>query len=216
MSLEKQNRNYTLSLIRNRFKNGLVLYSLRNLLTRTGIDIDLYYWVKEGHADYVIPRSRDKETRYNFEILGVKDIEAMRSLRMRSNKFEMVKGIKRGQKCVAFKDGDKVAALMFIEYNDIIINNKKIQLDEDEAYLLNMYTMNDYRGRNLAPLLRHRSYELLKAEGITKIYSVTEYFNNSSRKFKEKLNAENVSLYFCLGLFRKKYWTFKLRDFQKN
>ncbi|WP_136465701.1 GNAT family N-acetyltransferase [Flagellimonas onchidii] len=192
------------------------MYSLRNLLTRTGIDLDLYYWVREGTADYSIPEVRDNSTRYKFESLGLQDLKAMSSLRMRSNKGEIINGIKNGQKCIALKDGDNVAAFMCIEYNDFTINDKKFKLESDEAYLLNMYTMNNYRGQNLAPFLRHKSYELLKAEGRKNIYSITEYFNNSSRKFKEKLNAENMSLYFCIGLFKKKYWTFKLKDIQKK
>ena len=215
MSLEKQSKNYTLALIRNRVKNGLVLYSLRNMLTRTGIDINPYYWVREGLDDYDFPLIKDKSTQYKLEYLNLEDIEAMRSLKMRSNKNALIEGIKAGQKCIALKDSDDVAAFMFIEYNSFEFKKKKFELGEEEAYLLNMFTLNSYRGRNLAPFLRHKAYELLKKEGKKNIYSITEYFNYSSRKFKKKLNAKNVSLYLNIVLFKKKFWTFKLKDYQK-
>ena len=216
MSLEKQGKNYTLALIRNRFKNGLVLYSLNNMLTRTGIEINLYYWVREGSADFDAPKIKDRVTNYTFEFLELKDVEALRSLKMRYNINELIEGVKNGQKCIALKNANDLAALMFIEYNSFKFKRKSFELGKDEAYVLNMYTLDKYRGRNLAPFLRYKSYELLKKEGKKNIYSITEYFNYSSKKFKEKLKAKNISLYLNIVLFKKKYWTFKLRDFEKN
>nr|WP_299173556.1 hypothetical protein [uncultured Allomuricauda sp.] len=213
MSLETQSKNYTLELIRNRFKNGLILFSLRNILSRTGIDISPYYWVREGSLNFDVPKIKDKDTSYKFEFLQLADLEAMRSMRLRYNKSEMIEGMKRGQKCIALKESNNVAAFMFIEYNSFVSRGKKFVLGEKDAYLLNMYTLNNYRGRNLAPFLRYKSYELLKEEGIENIYSISEYFNYSSRKFKEKLKAKNTSLYLSILLFKKKKWTFKLRDF---
>lgn len=216
MGLEKQQKNYTIALIRNRFKNGLVLYSLNNLLTRTGIDINLYYWVREGSVDFDAPKIKDKDTHYTFQFLELEDVEALRSLKMRYNKSELIEGIKNGQKCIALKDADNLAALMFIEYNSFKFKGKDFTLGQEDAYLLNMYTLNEYRGKNLAPYLRYKSYELLKEAGKKNLYSITEYFNYSSRKFKEKLKAQHISLYLNIVLFKKKYWTFKLRDFKKT
>ena len=65
-----------------------------------------------------------------------------------------------------------------------------IQLKSDEAYLWNMYTMESFRGMNIAPYLRYKSYEVLKGMGRDKLYSISEYFNTPAIKFKLKLNAK--------------------------
>jgi hypothetical protein len=57
-----------------------------------------------------------------------------------------------------------------------------------------MYTMEPYRDKNLAPYLRYQSYGILNKTGRSKLYSVSEYFNSSSIKYKQKLNAKNLKL----------------------
>lgn len=214
MSLEKKGNPDTWALIKNRYKNGLILYSLRNLLTRTGIDIDPYYWVLEGTNNYDIPKVKDN-SKYELKYLNAQDIRDMDTTKMRLNKGEMLKDLEKGQKCIALKNEDEVAAFMFIEYNDFKFKDKEFKIGKNGAYLTNMYTINAYRGKNLAPFLRHKSYELLKKQNITTIYSMSEYFNYSARKFKKKLKAKNISLFLTITLFKRKRWTLKIREYSK-
>ncbi|MGB5403363.1 MAG: hypothetical protein WBN13_05260, partial [Robiginitalea sp.] len=90
----------------------------------------------------------------------------------------------------------------------------RIALAENEAYLENMYTYEDYRGQSLAPYLRYQGYELLKSDGKTRCLSITQYFNTSSQKFKAKLNAEHSELWLNIGLFNKITWNFRLKKYR--
>lgn len=215
MSLEKENKNYIWALIKNRYKNGLVLYSFRNLLTRTGVDIAPYYLVREGVNTYDIPKVKDSE-KFKLKYLTVKDLENMKKLKMRVNKHVMIQEFKNGQTCIALMCEDEIAAFMFMDFKNFEFKGKEFNIGENGAYLNNMYTMNNFRGRNLAPYLRHKSYGLLKEQGIHNIYSLTEYFNASSKKFKKKLSAENLALYLNISLLKKKSWTFKVKGYTNN
>ncbi len=92
---------------------------------------------------------------------------------------------------------------MFIELKDFVESHKLFPLKENEAYLYYMHTMEEYIGKNLAPYLRYKSYELLDKIGRSLKYSVTDYFNKSSLKFKKKLNSKHLKLYLHLKLFQK-------------
>ena len=60
-----------------------------------------------------------------------------------------------------------------------------------------------YRGKNLAPYLRYKSYEMLKEMGRDKLYSISEYFNSPAVKFKQKLNAKKLKIILFINLFNK-------------
>jgi hypothetical protein len=76
-----------------------------------------------------------------------------------------------------------------------------------------MYTMDDFRGKNLAPYLRYKSYEILKELGRDKIYSVSVLFNSSAIRYKEKLNAKNLKLILYIELFKKLKWSITLKNY---
>jgi hypothetical protein len=76
-----------------------------------------------------------------------------------------------------------------------------------------MYTRDSYRGKNLAPYLRYKSYEMLKQIGRDKLYSVSDYFNSPAVKFKKKLNTKKIKLILFIQLFNKLHWTFTLKSY---
>ena len=96
----------------------------------------------------------------------------------------------------------------------ILFTTKTFRLKDNEAYLLNMWTFHAYRGKNLAPYLRHQSYRLLEKQGRTEKYSITQYFNKSSIKFKNKLNSKHLKLYLSIALFKKFYWNFCIKEYK--
>ena len=102
---------------------------------------------------------------------------------------------------------------MFINFAECDIKSKKIKLKKDEAYLTYMYTLKAYRGRNLAPYLRYKSYEILKEMGRDKIYSISSVLNSSAIRYKEKLNAKNMKLILYIEMFKKIKMTFKLKSY---
>ena len=107
----------------------------------------------------------------------------------------------------------ELAAFMMARSNYFVFKGKHFPLDSNESYLENMYTLENFRGRNLAPYLRYQCYKLLAAEGKTVCYSITQYFNKSSLKFKSKLNVQHVELWLHLGLFKKIKWNFLIKKY---
>lgn len=214
MNVEETKRFYKLHLIRSRIKNGLILFTLRNLLVRLGLDLGAYYWVLEGNKKCIPPKIKDDINIYSIHFLTLDDvIYITNSTSLNAN--SLLKGFSEGQLCLGLKHGEQLAAFMFIELNTFTFKHRLFKLSSSEAYLLNMYTYEAYRGKNLAPYLRYHSYGHLKNQGRDTIYSITEYFNKSSIKFKEKLKAQPLRLYFYIILFKKYHWDFLLKDYSK-
>ena len=97
--------------------------------------------------------------------------------------------------------------------NDFGNKGRLFKLKDNEALLVNMYTFQSFRGKNLAPYLRYHSYEFLNKQGRDTFYSISDYFNKSSIKFKEKLKAKPLKLYFHIILFKKYHWDFLLKKY---
>jgi len=102
---------------------------------------------------------------------------------------------------------------MWIDFDVCNFTPHFIRLKNNEAYLFSMYTMHEFRGKNLAPYLRYKSYECLRKLGKDTFYSVSEYFNYSTLKFKKKLNAKNLKLILYIELFKKFRRSITLRKF---
>ena len=214
MKIKEKSKFYKLHVVRNRIKYGLVLFTLRNLLTRIGLDIDPYYWVQEGMEECEEPRIRGNSEDYRIELINADEVKVMDNILGLSAK-ELKKNINKGQLCVGLKHNAEIAALMFVGLHSFVLNHRSFELKANEAYLLNMYTFESYRGKNLAPYLRYHSYELLKKQGRNTLYSITAFFNTPSTKFKKKLNAKHLRLYMYLGLFKKYHWNFLLKEYSK-
>ena len=111
-------------------------------------------------------------------------------------------------------DENRLAAFTMVEYGSFKNYGKQFKMEANEAYLTNMYTFEDYRGQNLAPYLRYQCYKQLQQEGKNQFYSITQYFNKSSLKFKAKLGAQHHELWLHLGLFNKFKRTFLLKRYK--
>ena len=64
-------------MIRNRIRNGLFLFTLRNFINRFGLDIYPYYWDKEEFSLSTEPKIKDNPASYNVVdvttfVLGLK------------------------------------------------------------------------------------------------------------------------------------------------
>lgn len=215
MITAERNKFYKIQLIWTRMRYGLFLLSLRNLLSRTGIDIEPYYWVKEGSQDFFPPIIKGNPSEFGIKKLNFEETQvALKSSSGMEGHLENLKvNLEKGQSCLALTHENKIAAYMFIETKDFVFRRKLFKLKKDEVYLLNMYTFESYRGQNCAPYLRYKSYQLLKDQGIRNIYSITAYFNKSSIKFKSKLNAINLKLFLSIKLFNAITKNFLLKSY---
>lgn len=211
MKLKEGSRFYKLRLAIVQIRHGLFFMTLLSIVKRTGLDIFFYYWVQEGLNIEQEPTIKGDKENFETGFLTLEEIKKLGNPSFLSIE-NLINRFDDGLKCIGLRHNGQIAAFMCIEYKDFDFRGKRFHLGQNEVYLLNMYTYLPFRGRNLAPYLRYRSYELLREESIDNIYSITDYFNKSSQKFKEKLNAKPLSFYFSLILFKKYRRTVKIKN----
>jgi len=208
----EDNRYYKLYLIRDRIRHGLILHSFFNLLLRIGVSIYPYWIEVEGLHLADEPGIRDDKSLYR---IGPVDEAVVLELyeNLHWNTEELIERLASDCHTVGLFREEALTAFMFMRYRSFTFKGNHISLSENEAYLDNMYTYEDYRGRSLAPYLRYQGYKLLKSEGKTRCLSITQCFNTSSLKFKAKLKAEHSELWLNIGLFKKTSWNFRLKKY---
>ncbi len=168
--------------------------------------------------EFVITGPQDFETEKNynnfeFTELGLQDMPALDRFDGRSIRKETLqKRIKQGHKCFALKTDGSIAAFTWCNPNEI--HHYKLSsrtLKQREAYLYDAQTHYNFRGRNLAPYLRYKSYYALNLMGFDILYSCSDYFNRPAIRFKQKLNARFLSIGMNLNLIGlyKKSWVIK-------
>ncbi len=199
--------------ILNKFKYGLVLESMRHQVARLGIKIVFYYWVREGMNPTPQPEIKGDISDYSAGFIEAEDIKGIEEDMGAYSKESLLSYFSEDTKCLGLKCNGDLASFMFINFAECDSMSKKITMKEDEAYLTYMYTLKNYRGRNLAPYLRYKSYEILKEMGREKIYSISSLLNSSAIRYKEKLNAKNMKLILYIEFFKKIKMRFNLRSY---
>ncbi|MET7030288.1 hypothetical protein [Sediminicola luteus] len=185
----------------NVIRNGLFFHGLRNRLERIGINFMPYYWVKEEMRKCEEPQIKGDVSEYKLRYLTLEELTLICKDIDNFILDDLIDDFKNCDLCIGLENNKEIAAYMFIGLNDFTFKHRKLQILENEAYLFNMWTFHSFRGRNLAPYLRYKSYELLNEMGRDTKYSITEYFNKSSIKFKNKLNSKHLQLYLYIELF---------------
>ncbi len=206
-------RYYKIKWFWNIVSNGLFLFGLRNRLAKLGFDLDPYYWVEEGFTDYEIPKIKGSQNDYVVTNLSLDEIHSIRKNIIGSGPVSDLPIFHDKQLGIGIKHKGDIAAFMLIELNDFWYHKRRIRLKDNEAYLFHMYTFEKHRGKNLAPYLRYHSYLMLKNLGKDRIFSITQYFNKSSKNFKKKLHAKNRQLFINISLFNKVQNYVLLRDY---
>lgn len=207
-----KDRFYRIKWFWNILKNGLFLFGVRNRLATLGFDFNPFYWVLEGVSDCEPPKIKADPTEYELVKLNLEEIAGLRKKIIGSARVGVIIDFHDKLKCVGLKHKNEIVAFMLIELNDFKSHRKTFHLKENEAYLFHMYTFEAHRGKNLAPYLRYQSYLMLQDIGRDRIYSITQYFNRSSKRFKKKLKAKNLQLFMYIILFKKYHYHFLIKN----
>lgn len=198
--------------IADKFRHGLVIQAIRNKLARLGFELIPYYWVEEGINHSAIPDIKGSFSEYTMEFLNEEDMKMICENARGYSEKKLQTWLKSGKKCFAMRRNDEIASFMWINLKECDFKPIDTPLNKDEAYLTDMYTMEPYRGKNLAPYLRYQSYVILNKMGRCKLYSVSEYYNTSAIKYKQKLNAKNLKLVLFIRIFNKLKWSFTIKS----
>jgi len=125
---------------------------------------------------------------------------------------ELIRLLEGGCLCLAFRYKGEIAAYSWCDLNYLNFKGRIVALKRNEAYLFDARTYKAFRGKNLAPYVRHELCKLLTQKGIERFYSITLWSNTASMKFKQKLGAKPIELFLYVGLFRKFHMHFRLRN----
>tara|TARA_R110002049_G_scaffold6484_2_gene40709 strand:+ start:14451 stop:15086 length:636 start_codon:yes stop_codon:yes gene_type:complete len=211
MEIERS-KYYKLIIIRNKIRNGLFVFTLSNFLTRFGLNIYPYYWDKEEFTRTTEPKIKDNLATYRVVQLTIDEIGIMnKALGIAPGKLEY--DIQEGHLCLGLKQKDEIVAMVFAKTQNFIYKHRTIKLNNYQAYIYNLYTVEAHRGKNLAPYLRYQCYKTLEEMGVKEIYCITGYFNNPSLKSNKKLSIWHKTLFLYVGLFKKYHWHFLLKHY---
>jgi GNAT superfamily N-acetyltransferase len=172
-------------------------------LAKARIKIQPYYLFVEGLFDGGMPHLEAGFDEYELGFLGPRDMGSISAIPYRYIARErFLLRLKEGKRCFAAKHRGNIAAFTWCDMNECHYKGCRFQLEGDEAYLFDAYTIDSYRGKGLAPYVRYHLYKELAKLGRKTLYSVSERFNMSSIRFKTKLNAKLVGR----GLFVELFW----------
>ncbi len=193
---------------------GLTLQGIRYLLRIMRIDISPIYLFQEGINFTEMPEIKGIKEEFSCELLGPGDMKEIGAINDYGYSEEkLLKLLEAGEQCLGIKHKDEIAAFMWIKFDEINYKLTHIDLKSDEAYLWFMYTRESYRGNNLAPYLRYKSYKMLNEMGRDKLYSVSDSFNSPAVTFKKKLNAKKLKLILFVEFFNKLQRSYTLKSY---
>ncbi len=147
--------------------------------------------------------------------MGPEDMKVISDIPHRGfSEDQLLLRLKEGKMCFGVKHEGTIAAFTWCNLDECHYKGCRFPLKKDQAYLFDAYTMDSFRGRGIAPYIRYQLYRELEKIGRMTLYSISERFNPSSIKFKEKLNAELVGEGVCVLLLKKWFFRSRLRWFQ--
>lgn len=197
----------------NIIKHGMLMQGIRNQMAKLGVDVMPYFWTLEGTEIIKPPEVNGETSSFVISRFSVEDVDEAQNLIAGSYYKKLRAYIEEGQICVGIKDNSNIVAFMFIKRDAFLFRGKTFLFNKHEAYLHSMYTFENYRGRRIAPYLRYHCYGICKELGFTKVYSVSEYFNKSSKRFKRKLKAKQTAFYLSIILFKRYKKTYLLKRY---
>ena len=195
----------------------LVLEKLtERVLPRLGIRVEFYYWTQEGRTDNATPGSDSGFEDCTFGAFGRDEIRTFVTLVPWRSETELLQRLDEGKLCFGVKHHGRIAAFVWCNLAECTYPWHRVPLHENEVYLFDQFTLDAFRGINLAPYLRHRTYEALRGMGRDTFYSVTHRFNSSAVRFKQKLGARFLWLAVGINLFGKVRWHAVLRRYPRG
>jgi hypothetical protein len=197
----------------NRIRYGLALQTVRGLFRRIGIEFSPFYLFQEGADFSVIPELKEKDPDYTIGLLEPEEMKMIGNVQKGLSDEKLTALLEAGAKCIAIKDKGEIVAFTWISFDEVSFYSTVMKLKNDEAYLWSMFTIESHRGKNLAPYLRYKSYEILKELGRNIIYSASDSFNSPAVRFKEKLNAKKLKLILFVKIFNRIQWSFTLKSY---
>lgn len=187
-----------------------ILPAILRRLRRIGIRIDPFFTVREGETPVNFDQTHDD---FSFGFLTAANIDELVRFEPGTERDKLHNWFREGKLCYGVRNASPLVAKMWCDLKEFNFPPNYRKLENDEVYLFAAYVHPDYRGQNLAPLMRTACYASLREMGHTRIYSYTDYFNTAARRFKAKLGARDEALRLHVDLLGKWSKTLTLRRY---
>lgn len=188
-----------------------ILPAILRRLALLGLRLRPFLLVREGVEQRRPDRSGE---RFQFGPVTADDIDELLRLESKPARDALERWFAEGKLCHGVRDGAKLVAKTWSDLAEFNYPPAYRRLEVDEAYLFAAYIDPAYRGHNLAPFMRALCYAELRALGRTRLWSYTDYYNASARRFKTKLGAVDEALCLHIDLFGKWSKTLTLRHYR--
>jgi RimJ/RimL family protein N-acetyltransferase len=175
-----------------------------------GIRIEPFLIVREGETPVNFDQ---RHNAFSFSVLTAADIEELVRFDPGTERDKLRSWFQEGKLCYGVRNASLLVAKMWCDLKEFNYPPNYRKLAHDEVYLFAARAHPDYRGQNLAPLMRIACYASLRKMGRTRFYSYTDYFNTAARRFKAKLGARDEALRLHIALFGKWSKTLTLRQY---
>lgn len=209
--------NQLMKRLTGRLRYGLLTQEILGRLSRLGLRFVPYTIVDESAGALVDYEGEDSDS--VMRPLDAGEMHRVANMPHRKQNAEDVLSRLSHAECFGAFVGDTLAGYTWSRYDRIARSQGRIQLHRlvpGEAYLFDMYVDKQFRGMSLAPHLRHRLFRHLAEQGIHRFYSISDYFNRSSRRFKDKLGAREIELRIGVRVWSLIDADFLLRRYEKT
>jgi hypothetical protein len=199
--------------IRQKIQYGLMMKVALDRLAMAEIRMTPFYLVEERLSEEVAPDFEKGFEAYEVVPLGPEEMEEIARVHKYGHTQEqLLERLQRANQCLGVKQDGVLAAFTWADLSECSDNWLRFPLKDNEAYLFDAYTVEEFRGKGIAPYMRYACYMALNQMGRDRFYSISEVFNAPSLRFKERLKAKLLSLWVSVELFKRYRWTWKLRD----
>jgi hypothetical protein len=198
--------------IKARYSHPLRLFF--DAVAKLGLRITPYYVVLEGLFGGTLPAFEKPLDGFAHGYFEAPDMPAVARIPGRRLPLEaLIERLDRGQRCYGVKYEGRPVAFNWFDFEKFRFDQYEFRLQPNEACLYDAFTDMDFRGRGLVPYIRYQSYKELERLGRGRIYSGSDYFNTSSLRFKQKLNAKLIELHLVVILFKRWRRRFVLKTY---
>ena len=212
MEANKKGVFYKIKWICTIINNGLFWHGVRNRFAKIGLDFMPYFW-ELGSPNIEPPKIRGEDSEYQLSAFSEKEINFIKNNVIGIEHKDLIQDLKNGDTCLGIKYNEIISAYSFVKHQSFSFRGRTFVLRPTEGYVHNTYTFEDFRGKNLAPYLRYQTYEYLKNRDISRYYSISEYFNKSTLRYKQKLDVKPLKLYLSVILFKSLVFNFTLKKY---
>ena len=213
--MDTVNKN-ALQKLSEKLRYGLIWQAIRNRIEKMGLDIRPFYLMQEDFRNHAVPKIKNDDNEFIFCELSREEVNQKWKYAPGYSLEKLMELFDEGKKCYGVMHKGEIVAFMWVDFKNWMFTGRSVPIKENEAYLTHMYTLESYRGRNIAPFLRYHCMQALSQTGKDIYYSVTEYFNTSAARYKKKLDSKKILFGISVILFKKHARFYILKRYKLN